>query len=123
MGGIVAPILNQGDNRDVSDILPELAGKIAKSCSGSATSWAHAYLYAVEKMQGRGVGIGTDMNGFYKSPCPRFGMNASYYLHYNIPGMGEDRHRHPLPTSQLTLHPNRLSHYPPTPHARPHRLD
>ena len=106
LGGMVAPILNQGDNRDAGDILPELAGKLAKSCSGSATSWAHAYLYAVEKMQGRGIGIGTDMNGFYKSPCPRFGMNASYYLHYNIPGMGEDRQRQALRRDQVEVQAN-----------------
>ena len=93
LGGMVAPILNQQDNRNVEEVIPALAGKIAEDCAGSSTSWAHAYLYAVAKMKGKGVGIGTDMNGFYKSPCPRFGMNSAYYLHYNIPGMGRDRLR------------------------------
>src|SRR5713101_1070282 len=123
LGGLVAPFLNQGDIRDVSDILPELAGKIAKSCSGSATSWAHAYLYAVEKMQGRGVGIGTDMNGFYKSPCPRFGMNASYYLHYNIPGMGEDRQRQALRRDQVELQANGVCYDTPIVDAGRHRFE
>jgi microsomal dipeptidase-like Zn-dependent dipeptidase len=123
LGGMLAPILNQGDNRDVGDVLPELAGKVAKSCSGSATSWAHAYLYAVEKMQGRGVGIGTDMNGFYKSPCPRFGMNASYYLHYNIPGMGEDRQRQALRKDQVELQTNGVCYYTPIVDAGRHRFE
>jgi microsomal dipeptidase-like Zn-dependent dipeptidase len=101
LGGMVAPILNQGDLREVGTLIPEMAGKVAPASSGSATSWAQAYLYAVAKMQGTGVGIGTDMNGFYKSPSPRFGMNASYYLHYHVPGMGLDPQRQGLRRAQI----------------------
>ena len=37
--------------------------KVPRPCAGSSTSWAQAYLYAVEKMGGRGVAIGSDING------------------------------------------------------------
>jgi microsomal dipeptidase-like Zn-dependent dipeptidase len=122
LGGMVAPILNQGDLREVGTLLPELAGKIAPTSSGSATSWAQAYLYAVAKMQGRGVGIGTDMNGFYKSPSPRFGMNASYYLHYNVPGMGLDPRRQVLRRSQIEAQENGVRYDTPLKNASPSRF-
>ncbi len=77
LGGIVAPIANQGDVRDVGDVIPSLKGKVQASSTGSATSWAQAYLYAVEKMGGKSVGIGTDTNGLAKYTSPRFGLNAS----------------------------------------------
>lgn len=106
LGGMVAPILNQGDLREVATLIPALAGKVAHPASGSATSWAQAYLYAVARMGGRGVGIGTDMNGFYRSPCPRFGLNASYYLHYHVPGQGPDPRRQALRRAQVEAQTN-----------------
>ncbi|HZR38715.1 MAG TPA: hypothetical protein VFB12_01265 [Ktedonobacteraceae bacterium] len=57
LGEMVAPIVNQVDIRNVGDVIPSLAGKIPIESTGSATSWASAYLYAVEKMGGRGVSI------------------------------------------------------------------
>jgi microsomal dipeptidase-like Zn-dependent dipeptidase len=122
LGGMVAPILNQQDNRDVGDIIPALAGKIAQTCAGSSTSWAQAYLYAIEKMKGKGVGIGTDMNGFYKSPCPRFGMNAAYYLHYNIPGMGRDSLRRSLRRGQVFAQRNGVRYTTPVKDVRNYRF-
>ena len=56
LGGIVAPILNQGDIAGLRRCMPELAGKVPEPCAGSSTSWAQAYLYAVAKMGGRGRG-------------------------------------------------------------------
>ncbi|HVP21852.1 MAG TPA: membrane dipeptidase, partial [Anaerolineaceae bacterium] len=78
LGGIVAPIINQGDIAGLRQGLPELAGKIPEPCAGSSTAWAQAYLYAVEKMGGRGVAIGTDINGAAGLPGPRFGTFAAY---------------------------------------------
>jgi microsomal dipeptidase-like Zn-dependent dipeptidase len=106
LGGIVAPIINQGDNRDVGEVFPQLAGKVAANCAGSSTAWAQAYLYAVEKMGGKGVAIGTDTNGFNRLPCPRFGLNAGYYLQYYIPGMGEDAQRQVLRKEQVAAQTN-----------------
>jgi microsomal dipeptidase-like Zn-dependent dipeptidase len=122
LGGMVAPILNQGDVRDVGTLIPALAGKIAPVSSGSSTSWAQAYLYAVAKMGGRGVGIGTDMNGFYRSPAPRFGMNASYYLHYNVPGMGLDPQRQVLRRAQVEAQENGVRYETPLKDVSPARF-
>jgi microsomal dipeptidase-like Zn-dependent dipeptidase len=78
LGGVVAPIINQGDIAGLRRGLPELAAKVPRPSAGSSTSWAQAYLYAVDKMNGRGVAIGTDINGAAGLPGPRFGTYASY---------------------------------------------
>ncbi len=78
LGGVVAPIINQGDIAGLRRGLPELAEKIPEPCAGSSTSWAQAYLYAVAKMGGRGVAIGSDINGAAGLPGPRFGTFAAY---------------------------------------------
>src|SRR5260370_16868635 len=74
-------------------------------------------------MKGRGVGIGTDMNGFYKSPCPRFGLNAAYYLHYNIPGMGQDTLRQKLRREQVFAQSNGVRYATPLKHMRHYRFE
>ena len=78
LGGLVSPILNQGDLAGLRQAMPELAGKISEPCAGSSTAWAQAYLYALAKMGGRGVGIGSDINGAAGLPGPRFGTFAAY---------------------------------------------
>jgi microsomal dipeptidase-like Zn-dependent dipeptidase len=78
LGGLVSPIINQGDLAGLRRCLPELAEKIANPCAGSSTSWAQAYLYAITRMGGRGVGIGSDINGAAAMPGPRFGAYAAY---------------------------------------------
>lgn len=86
LGGIVAPILNQGDIAGLRRGMPELAGKVPEPSAGSSTSWAQAYLYAVAKTGGKGVAIGSDINGAAGLPGPRFGPFASY-------GVNEDPKR------------------------------
>lgn len=78
LGGIVSVILNQGDLAGLCRGLPEWADKVPEPCAGSSTSWAQAYLYAVNKSGGRGVAIGSDINGAAALPGPRFGMFAAY---------------------------------------------
>jgi hypothetical protein len=78
LGGVVAPILFQGDIAGLRRYNPALAAKIPEPCASSSTSWAQAYLYAVEKMGGRGVAIGSDINGAADLPGPRFGTSAAY---------------------------------------------
>jgi microsomal dipeptidase-like Zn-dependent dipeptidase len=79
LGGIVAPLLNQGDIAGLRRGLPELAPKVPEPCAGSSTSFAQAYLYAVSKTGGLGVALGSDINGAAGLPGPRFGTNAAYY--------------------------------------------
>jgi len=81
LGGIVAPIINQGDMAGLRRGLPELAGKVPEPCAGSSTAWAQAYLYAVAKTGGQGVAIGSDINGAAGLPGPRFGTLAAYGVH------------------------------------------
>jgi microsomal dipeptidase-like Zn-dependent dipeptidase len=120
LGGIVAPIANQGDIRDVGDVIPSLKGKVQASSGGSATSWAQAYLYAVEKMGGKSVGIGTDTNGLAKYSCPRFGLNTSYYLDY---GGGSDAGRSPLRAGQVATQGNGVLYTKPILDARHYRFE
>ena len=81
LGGVVAPILNQGDLTSLGNVLPELANKILDPNSGSSTSFGQAYLYAVKKMGKQGVAFGSDINGAAGLPSPRFGPFSAYGSH------------------------------------------
>ena len=91
LGGVVAPIINQGDISGLRRCLPELAGKIPTTCTGSSTAWAQAYLYAVAKTGGQGVAIGSDINGAAGLPGPRFGPFAAYGAKHDERRMEERR--------------------------------
>jgi microsomal dipeptidase-like Zn-dependent dipeptidase len=123
LGGMVAPIVNQVDVRNVGDVIPSLAGKIAADSAGSATSWASAYLYAVEKMGGRGVAVGTDTNGFAKLNGPRFGLNASYYLDSNVAGWDVDPLRRQLRQAQVEAQTNGVRYDKPILDPRHYRFE
>jgi microsomal dipeptidase-like Zn-dependent dipeptidase len=78
LGGVVSAILNQGDIAGLRQAMPELAHKVKVPCAGSGTGWAEAYLYALAKTGGKGVAIGSDINGAAGLPGPRFGTSAAY---------------------------------------------
>jgi len=75
LGGLVGPILHQGSKQEIATY-----GSIANDCSNSSKTWAQAYLYAVDRMQGGrlngAVGLGSDFNGLAGQPGPRFGGDA-----------------------------------------------
>jgi microsomal dipeptidase-like Zn-dependent dipeptidase len=123
LGGMVAPIPSLVDVRDVGDVIPALKGKIRDDSAGSTKTWAQAYLYAVTKMGGRGVAIGTDTNGFAKFNSPRFGLNASYSLDYNIAGMGVDPKRRPLRKVQVEAQENGVRYETPITDVRHYRFE
>jgi len=76
LGGMVSPIIAQG-TIDTIVTWPRPDGtSIPHVCGGSINSYAQAYLYAVEKMQGGAVGVGTDFNGFAGVPGPTSGPDA-----------------------------------------------
>ncbi len=81
LGGVIAPLLNQGDMAGLRRAMPELVGKVPHPCAGSSTSWAQAYLYVAAKTGGRGVAMGSDVNGAAGLPGPRFGTLAAYGAH------------------------------------------
>ena len=46
---------------------------VARNCGGSSRAFAQSFLYAIEKMEGGHVALGTDVNGMVPGPGPRFG--------------------------------------------------
>ncbi len=116
LGGVVAPILNQGDIAGLRKGMPELAGKIPNPSAGSSTSWAQAYLYAVAKTGGRGVALGSDINGAAGLPGPRFGAFASY-------GVNEDERRIQERKREIEVQRNGVAYDEPIRDYRWHRFE
>ena len=116
LGGIIAPIINQGDVAGLKRTMPELAGKLATVCAGSSSSWAQAYLYAIAKTGGRGVGIGTDVNGAAQLPGPRFGPFAAF-------GSQGDRRRMADRRKEIDEQVNGVAYDEPLIDYRWHRFD
>jgi microsomal dipeptidase-like Zn-dependent dipeptidase len=117
LGGVVAPILNQGDIAGLKRCMPsELAGKITEPCASSSTSWAQAYLYATTLMGGRGVAIGSDINGAAGLPGPRFGTSAAY-------GLNDDDQRVKARRSEIEAQTNGVAYAEPLRDHRWHRFD
>jgi microsomal dipeptidase-like Zn-dependent dipeptidase len=116
LGGVIAPILNQGDIAGLKRCLPELAGKIPEPCASSSTSWAQAYLYAVAKMGGRGVAMGSDINGAADLPGPRFGTSAAY-------GAQNDQRRVEERRGEIERQSNGVAYRQPIRDHRWHRFD
>lgn len=116
LGGIVAPILNQGDIAGLKRGMPELVDKIPEPSAGSSTSWAQAYLFAVAKMGGKGVAIGSDINGAAGLPAPRFGPFASY-------GVIEDQRRIKDRRGEIERQTNGVAYSEPIRDYRWHRFE
>ncbi len=116
LGGVTAPILNQGDVAGLRRCCPEMGGKVTNPSAGSSTSWAQAYLYAVSKMGGRGVGMGSDINGAACLPCPRFGAFASY-------GVNQDTRRITDRRAEIERQTNGVAYNEPIRDYRWHRFE
>jgi hypothetical protein len=116
LGGIVSPILNQGDIAGLRRWMPKLAEKIAEPNAGSSTSFAQAYLYAVAKTGGLGVAIGTDINGAAGLPGPRFGPFAAY-------GVNGDDRRIPERRGEIERQINGVAYAEPVRDYRWHRFE
>ncbi len=57
---------------------------VANDCAGSSKTFAQGYLYVLRRMAGRGVTLGTDINGLEAQLNPRFG-SMGCYARGNIP--------------------------------------
>jgi microsomal dipeptidase-like Zn-dependent dipeptidase len=75
-GGMVAPIIAQGSLNEVRTWRRPDGSSITHECGGSSNSFVQAYLYAVDRMGGGPVGLGTDFNGFAGVPRPTDGVDA-----------------------------------------------
>lgn len=116
LGGVVSAILNQGDIAGLRKSMPELAARIKATCAGSSTDWAQAYLYAVAKMGGKGVAIGSDINGAAGLPGPRFGTAAAY-------GARHDTRRLPSRRTEIDNQSNGVAYREPIRDYRWHRFE
>jgi len=83
-----------------------LADKVPEPCAGSSTSWAQAYVYAAAKSGGKGVAIGSDINGAAALPCPRFGMFAAY-------GARDDKKRNAARRGEIDRQTNGVAYTEP----------
>lgn len=54
-------------------------GSIEDNCAGSSRTFAQMYLYSLDKMNNRGVGLATDIS-MVDALCPRFGAYAAWSL-------------------------------------------
>jgi hypothetical protein len=52
---------------------------VPNDCEGSSKTFAQEYLYALDKMNGKGIALSTD-RGFVPFIGPRFGVNAAFTL-------------------------------------------
>jgi microsomal dipeptidase-like Zn-dependent dipeptidase len=75
-GGMIAPIIAQGNLAEIKTWTRPDGTSIRHVCGSTANSYLQAYLYAVERMNGGPVGIGTDFNGFAGVPGPITGPDA-----------------------------------------------
>jgi microsomal dipeptidase-like Zn-dependent dipeptidase len=85
LGGIIAPIVHQGDLNQINTWRGPDQTVVEHTCGNTSNTIIQAFLYAVSKMQGGAVGLGTDFNGFAGLPGPRFGADASPGGHIGPP--------------------------------------
>jgi microsomal dipeptidase-like Zn-dependent dipeptidase len=74
--GMVAPIPHQGKLEEIVTWEGPSQPVIPHNCGLASNSLVQAYLYAVSKMQGAPVALGTDFNGFAGLCGPRYGDDA-----------------------------------------------
>jgi microsomal dipeptidase-like Zn-dependent dipeptidase len=72
LGGTVGPLMS-------SYRVTKWGTKVENDSDGSSKSWAQMYLYAVDVMKGKGVGLSTD-RCVINFVGPRFGPNAAFKL-------------------------------------------
>ncbi len=51
---------------------------VSNNCGGSSKTFAQSYLYALRRMGGKGITLGTDINGLEDRLNPRFGTQGCY---------------------------------------------
>ncbi len=75
LGGLISVIQFLGDRDTIITYRGEGVPVVEHQCGGTSQTFAQGYLYAVEKMKGGAVGIGTDFNAGPDLPGPRFGSD------------------------------------------------
>lgn len=81
LGGLVGVGIENGDANTFPfwNTAQNLSSsQVPNDCAGTSKTFAQNYLYAFEQMQGRGLALGTDADGFIPGPGPRFGPQSAY---------------------------------------------
>lgn len=77
LGGMLGVILHQGSRGQVEEYRrADGSAPVPFDCGSSSKAWAQSYLYAIDKMQGAAVAIGSDFNGLAGLLAPRHGGEA-----------------------------------------------
>jgi microsomal dipeptidase-like Zn-dependent dipeptidase len=76
LGGMIAPIVHQGDLDQIAAWEGPGQTFVPHTCGNTSNTVIQAYQYAVSKMHGAAVALGSDFNGFAGLPGPRFGPDA-----------------------------------------------
>jgi microsomal dipeptidase-like Zn-dependent dipeptidase len=76
LGGIVAPIINQGKLAEIESWQDSTGTSVPHTCGNTTETWVQAYLYLASKMGGAPIAFGTDFNGLINPVGPRFGKEA-----------------------------------------------
>ncbi len=89
VGGTVGIGTTAADTKSASESAPgawpNLFGQtVPNDCAGSSKTFAQSYLYALRRMNGKGITLGTDINGLEDRLNPRFGTQGCY-ARGNIP--------------------------------------
>ncbi|MEO8551405.1 MAG: membrane dipeptidase, partial [Kofleriaceae bacterium] len=77
---------------------------VANDCAGSSKTFAQEYLYALRRMAGKGITLGTDINGFESQLNPRFG-SMGCFARGNVPWIVQWAHTGTALISQLSFIP------------------
>jgi microsomal dipeptidase-like Zn-dependent dipeptidase len=83
LGGIMGVGYENGDTHSRHIGLDEpspAASEVENNCAGTSKSFAQNYLYALERLGGKQIALGTDVNGMIPGPGPRFGPQSAFGL-------------------------------------------
>ncbi|MBA2715418.1 MAG: membrane dipeptidase [Rubrobacteraceae bacterium] len=113
LGGMVAINVHQGDLEQIAAWQgPNGQAVVPHTCGNTSNTVVQAYLYAVSKMQGAPVALGTDLNGFAGLPGPRHGPEQcpggggaghSSWLAYPFTAAATGREMHPSVVREKTF--------------------
>jgi len=118
VGGTVAIGTSGGDTQDATAATPPtdhtgetwrgiFTQRVVNNCAGSSKTFAQGYLYALRAMRGKGITLGTDINGFEGQINPRFGT-LGCYARGTVPRILQWAHDNTLLIDQdhvATVHP------------------
>jgi hypothetical protein len=85
LGGIMGVGYENGDtwSRHIGIDEPSpVPSEVENDCAGTSKSFAQNYLFALERLGGKQIALGTDINGMIPGPGPRFGPQSAFGLEF-----------------------------------------